>query len=205
LGGSLGGQQVLEWSIIQPQRILNQVLLATNAFHSPYGIAFNESQRLAIYADETYGMDIPTGGQKGLKAARSIALISYRTYNAYSTTQKEVDVNKVEGFNASGYQVYQGEKLVNRFNAHSYVSLSKTMDSHNAGRNRGSVEDALRTVKANTLCIGISSDILFPPTEQKFLKEHIPHARYEEIDSFYGHDGFLIETEKLTQKLKTIL
>lgn len=205
LGGSLGGQQVLEWSIIEPNRIKKQVLIATNALHSAYGVAFNESQRLAIFADPTYAENIPAGGQKGLKAARSIALISYRTYDAYNQTQKEKDDNVVTGFKAAGYQQYQGNKLVSRFNAYSYVALSRSMDSHNVGRDRGSVETALKTVAAQTFCIGISSDILFPPVEQQFLQQHIPNARYFEIDSLYGHDGFLIETEKLTHIIRQIL
>jgi homoserine O-acetyltransferase/O-succinyltransferase len=201
IGGSLGGQQVLEWSIIEPERIKNQVLVATNAFHSPYGIAFNESQRLSIYADATYHQDIEGGGAAGLKAARSIALISYRTYGAYNETQKEDELHKTSDYKAAGYQNYQGEKLVNRFNAYSYVTLSKSMDSHNVGRNRKSIEFALQSIKAKTLVIGVSSDILFPTGEQKFLAANIPGAVYSEIDSFYGHDGFLIETEKLTQTI----
>lgn len=140
-----------------------------------------------------------------MKAARSIALISYRTYGAYNETQRETDVQVVEGFKAAGYQQYQGEKLVNRFNAYAYVSLSRSMDAHNVGRHRGSVENALKTVQAKTLCIGIGSDILYPPAEQQFLQEYIPQARYVEIDSFYGHDGFLIETEKLTQYINAFI
>ncbi|HYG53189.1 MAG TPA: homoserine O-acetyltransferase [Flavobacteriales bacterium] len=205
LGGSLGGQQVMEWSIMQPGRIVSQALVATNAFHSPYGIAFNESQRLAIFADETYFHNTDSGGAKGLKAARSIALISYRTYSAYNTTQKEENIHKTDGYNASGYQQYQGDKLVNRFNAYSYVSLSRAMDSHNVGRHRGSIEQALASIKANTLCIGIRSDVLFPPVEQQFLRDHIPGAHYAEIDSAYGHDGFLIEVKKLTEIIKELL
>jgi homoserine O-acetyltransferase len=91
---------------------------------------------------------------------------------------------------------------VKRFNAYSYVILSKAMDSHNVGRGRGSVEQALKEVKAKTLVIGISSDVLFPLSEQRLLANHIPEACYAAIDSFYGHDGFLIETEKLTAELK---
>lgn len=205
MGGSLGGQQALEWSIMQPDRIRKQVLVATNAIHSAYGIAFNESQRMAIFADPTYHENTPTGGQNGLKAARSIALISYRTYHAYNTTQQENNLSVTDNFKAAGYQQYQGEKLVNRFNAYAYVSLGRSMDAHNVGRNRGSVEAALQQVKAQTLCIGISSDILYPPVEQQFLQQHIPGACYAEIDSFYGHDGFLIETEKLTALIGAIL
>ena len=205
LGGSLGGQQALEWAIAQPDLFQHIMVVATNAFHSPWGIGFNEAQRMAIRADQTYFSNTPNGGRKGLKAARAIALLSYRTYYTYAKTQSETDLNKTDNFNASSYQNYQGEKLVNRFDAYSYVSLSQTMDSHNVGRNRGSVEKALQQIKAKTLVVGISSDILFPPSEQQFLAQHIPGAIYHEIDSFYGHDGFLIETEKLTTLLEAFL
>lgn len=202
IGGSQGGQQALEWSIVRPEIFSNLVLVATNAQHSPWGIAFNESQRLAIKADRTYYSNNPEGGQKGLSAARSIALLSYRNYHTYSETQKEESVEKTDDFKSSSYQRYQGEKLVKRFNAYSYVILSKAMDSHNVGRGRQSIESALAQVQAKTLVIGVSSDLLFPLNEQRFLVNHVPNATYTTIDSFYGHDGFLIETEKLTIELK---
>lgn len=202
IGGSQGGQQAVEWNIEKPELFTNLVLVATNAYHSPWGIAFNESQRLAIKADRTYYSNNPEGGQKGLAAARSIALLSYRNYQTYTESQKENTVDKTDDYNSSSYQRYQGEKLVKRFNAYSYVALSKAMDSHNVGRGRESVEKALAKVKAKTLVVGISSDLLFPLTEQRFLANHIPVATYATIDSFYGHDGFLIETEKLTKELK---
>lgn len=205
IGGSLGGQQALEWAVSEPEKIKRLVLIATNAQHSPWGIAFNESQRLAITADRTFYSLSPQGGNKGLKVARSIALLSYRAYDTYSATQLEVDNDKISGFKASSYQNYQGEKLVNRFNAYSYYLLTKVMDSHNVGRKRKSVEEALKKVKAKTLAIGISNDVLFPPAEQRFLSEHINNARYVELNSFYGHDGFLIETETLTKEIGNFL
>ena len=201
MGGSLGGQQALEWAIIEPDKIKKLVLLATNAQHSPWGIAFNESQRLAITADRTFYSLSPEGGSKGLKVARSIALLSYRAYETYGTTQLEVNSDKVTGFKASSYQNYQGEKLVKRFNAYSYNLLTRVMDSHNVGRKRNSVEDELKKVKAKTLVIGISSDVLFPINEQRFLASNISQARLAELISFYGHDGFLIETEALTKEI----
>jgi len=202
IGGSLGGQQALEWAIQQPNHIQNLIIVATNAYHSPWGIAFNEAQRMAIRADETYNQNIPEGGRNGLKAARAMALLSYRNYDTYTKTQREEDISKKDNFRASSYQNYQGEKLVNRFNAYAYMSLSKSMDSHNVGRYRGSVEEALALVKAKTLVVGISSDILFPVSEQRFMAQHIPGATYQEIDSLYGHDGFLIETGQLTQLIE---
>ncbi|MGZ3765028.1 MAG: homoserine O-acetyltransferase family protein [Mucilaginibacter sp.] len=198
LGGSLGGQQAMEWSIMEPNRIKNLILIATNARHSPWGIAFNESQRLAIASDRSFYSNKIDGGAKGLKAARSIALLSYRGYKTYSITQQEDNDKKVDDFKASSYQNYQGDKLVNRFNAYSYWYLTKVMDSHNAGRGRHGVEKALSLIKSKTLVIGIKSDLLFPIEEQQYLFRHIPKAAFAELDSFYGHDGFLIETEALT-------
>ena len=203
IGGSLGGQQAMEWSIIEPDRIKNLILIATNAKHSPWGIAFNESQRMAITTDRSFFANQPDGGAKGLKVARSIALLSYRGYKTYALTQQEDDDKKIDDFKASSYQNYQGEKLVKRFNAYSYWYLSKVMDSHNVGRGRNGVEKALSQIKARTLVIGIKTDLLFPLEEQQFLFRHIPKAAFAELDSFYGHDGFLIETEFLTNVIQS--
>ncbi len=189
-GGSLGGQQALEWSIEYPAFINKLFLIATNARHSAWGIAFNEAQRMAIEA-----------GRKGLEAARAIAMLSYRNYNMYNETQTDED-DRTDHFSAARYQRYQGEKLQKRFDTDSYYILSKAMDSHNVGRGRISVKDALKKVEAQTLAVGISSDLLFPPVEQKFIANNIPNATYVEIDSRYGHDGFLIETKAISALLK---
>lgn len=106
------------------------------------GNCFNESQRLAIKADRTWFSYSDDAGLKGLKAARSIALLSYRNYTTYQATQIDED-EKTRDFHASSYQNYQGNKLVSRFNAFSYWYLSKAMDSHNVGRNRGGIKAAL--------------------------------------------------------------
>lgn len=205
IGGSLGGQQALEWAIAEPEKINQLIVLASNAKHSPWGIAFNESQRLAIAADPTFYKSLPNGGNFGLKAARSLALLSYRSYQTYAVTQADDDLQKRGSFNASSYQNYQGQKLVNRFNAYSYWYLTKAMDSHNVARNRVSLENALGRVKARTLVIAIASDILFPPDEQRFLCRHIPGAAFAEVTSLFGHDGFLIETEALGKIIHSFL
>jgi homoserine O-acetyltransferase len=205
IGGSLGGQQAMEWAISEPDKIKKLVLIATNAQHSPWGIAFNESQRMAITADRTFYSLSPNGGSKGLKVARSIALLSYRAYETYGATQLEVNINKLSDYKASSYQNYQGEKLVKRFNAYSYYLLTKVMDSHHVGRKRNSIEEALKLIRAKTLVMGITNDVLFPIAEQRFLADHIPKARFVEVNSFYGHDGFLIETETLTKELGNFL
>jgi homoserine O-acetyltransferase len=196
IGGSLGGQQALEWAVSQPDVFGNLVVIASSARHSAWGIAFNEAQRLAIEADVTYHENRPGGGDAGLAAARAVALLSYRGYDAYGNTQTEPDDSRLRDFRASSYQ------LVARFDAYSYVTLSRAMDSHHLGRGRGSVAAALASIRARTLVLGISSDVLFPLVEQRTLAEGIAGAVYGELDSSFGHDGFLLETAKITQALE---
>ncbi|MEM6805092.1 MAG: homoserine O-acetyltransferase [Bacteroidota bacterium] len=202
MGGSLGGQQVLEWAISKSELFEYVVAVATNAFHSPWGIAFNESQRMAILADPTWKENRMDAGAEGLRAARSIALLSYRSYEIYNRSQEETDISLRDNYKASSYQQYQGTKLLNRFNAFSYWTLSKAMDSQQVGRGRGSTPEALGRIRAKTLAIGVSSDVLFPIGEQKYLAEHIPGASFAEILSPYGHDGFLVETGQLASILR---
>ena len=202
VGGSLGGQQAVEWAIMRPKLIKNLILIATNAVFSPWGIAFNEAQRMALQADPTWTESRPDAAQMGLKAARSIALLSYRNYETYAFTQALDKNEQTDRDKAAGYQNYQGEKLVSRFNAYTYWLLTKVMDSHNVGRNRGSILNALGLIEAKTLVVGIHSDVLFPPSEQQFLARHIPDAVYEELESLYGHDGFLVEFKPLAQLIR---
>jgi len=202
IGGSMGGQQALEWAIINPGLIQNLIVLATNAKISPWAVAFNHSQRLAIEADPTFFENRPDGGAVGLKAARSIALLSYRNGQTYNSTQTEPDDHKTKGHRAASYQEYQGEKLVKRFSAFAYYLITEAMDTHNLGRNRKGVEDSLQQISAKTLSIGITSDILFPPEDLKFIHQHVKNSHYVEIDSPYGHDGFLIESEQIANVIQ---
>ena len=202
IGGSIGGMQVLEWAISCPDIFETIIPIATSSEFSAWGRAFNESQRMAIEADQTWKERRIDAGLIGLKAARSIALLTYRNYESYNLKQAEEDDSLIDNYKASSYQKYQGEKLIKRFNAFSYYMHSKAVDSHNVGRNRGGVIKALSHIKAKTLIIGISSDVLFPIEEQRFLAEHIPNAKIEEIDSIFGHDGFLVELEKLKKIIR---
>ena len=204
-GGSVGGHQALEWAIMQAERIENLFLIATNARFSPWGIAFSTSQRMAIEADQTYYQDTPEGGAKGLEAARSIALISYRNATAYNKTQSEKNDEVKSGFRADSYQRYQGKKLQRRFNAYSYYTLLNVLDGHNVGRNRGGIEKALEKITANTLIIGIDSDILFLPEEQNELVKFIKNSVLKIIKSDYGHDGFLIEYDQISSIINAFL
>ncbi len=201
IGGSMGGHQAMEWAISEPEIFENLILLATSAKLSPWATAFNQSQRLALLADSGWGKKSATAAKKGLKAARSIALLSYRNHNAYNQTQSdEFDFHRTN--KAVSYQNYQGDKLVNRFNAYSYYAITQSMDSHNVGRNRGRIESALAQIKAKTLVIAIDSDYLFPLEDSQVLAEFIPDATLEVISSDFGHDGFLIEHKKISQAIE---
>lgn len=195
IGGSMGGQQLLEWAVEEPALFEHIVPMATNAFHSPWGIAFNEAQRMALKNIDS---------ARGLEAARAIAMLSYRHYNTYESTQKDVD-QRWDDFRASSYQRYQGEKLRKRFSVESYHYLSKAMDSHHVGRHFVSAQAALKGVKSKCLVIGITTDILFPVQEQQFIADHIPGAELAIVESNYGHDGFLIETDKISELIKDFL
>lgn len=211
IGGSMGGQQLLEWAIGEPELFEYIFPIATNAEHSPWGIAFNASQRMCIENDPTWKDENVDAGLEGMKIARSIALISYRHYEAYSKSQQGFTI-ETEGaridkkvFKAETYQRYQGEKLAKRFNAFSYYVLSQAMDKHNVGRGRDSVRAALQSIRAKALVISISSDVLFPTSEQELLAAYIPNAQLAVIDSYYGHDGFLLEFETIENLVKDFI
>ncbi|MCK9451936.1 MAG: homoserine O-acetyltransferase [Bacteroidales bacterium] len=205
IGGSIGAFQALEWSIMFPERIQHMVFIASSASASPWNIAQNEAQRLAVMADPTYFSNDTKGGLNGLKAARAMALISYRNAETYNSTQKDGDVGLSGNYKAISYQRYQGEKLVKRYNAYSYVCMSHLFDSHHIGRNRASVEQVLGAIKAKTLVIALDSDQLFPPEEQQFVAKHIPNAEFERISTGFAHDGFLIESEQITHVVNRFL
>ncbi|MFD3003416.1 homoserine O-acetyltransferase [Pontibacter toksunensis] len=203
IGGSLGGQQALEWALLKPDVFERLIHVASNARHSPWGIAFNETQRMAIRQDPTWATASETAGLEGLKTARAIAMLSYRHYNTYAATQQEPGNSITDDFRASSYQVHQGEKIAKRFNAYTYWLLSKAMDSHNVGRDRGGLERALAQLKARTLIVGVNTDLLFPVGEQQFLHEHVALSSFYLIQSDYGHDGFLVEFPQLKEAIVT--
>ena len=201
IGSSIGGFQAIEWSILEPAFARKLVLIATGARCSPWAAAFNTSQRMAIEADATWGERSNEAGQRGMAAARSIALLSYRGGTAYCKTQDEGEPTFFTR-KADSYQRHQGNKLVRRFNAYAYYRLTETFDSHDVGRGRGGVEAAVAHIKAQTLLVAISSDLLFPADEMQRLAQLIPHARFEVINSNFGHDGFLVESDLLDDVIR---
>lgn len=204
IGGSLGGQQALEWAIMEPSRFSKLVLLATNAQHSPWGIAWNESQRWAIENDPLWSKEKKGDPVQGMEIARSIALLSYRNGSIYNKSQADEDIQFFPS-KALSYQRYQGAKLAKRFNPYSYWYLSKAMDSHNVGRGRGSMNSALSRIKASTLILTIQNDLLFPLEDQLKMISAISHAQHKIIPSAYGHDGFLIETPTISKVISSFL
>jgi len=202
MGGSMGGYQALEWSVMEKNRIENLFILATSPTESAWGIATHTAQRLSIEADSTWKDMSPEAGKKGLKAARAIGMLTYRNYGIMVKHQTDTDTEKLDNYKASSYINYQGDKLVQRFNAYTYWLLTKSMDSHHLGRGRGGkLEPVLNSITQRTLIIGISSDILCPLIEQKFIANNLPDATLIEIDSTYGHDGFMVESKIISQHL----
>lgn len=204
IGGSLGGQQVLSWAIYQPKIFENIIPIACNAVASPWSIAINEAQRMAIEADSTWHNRTANAGEAGLKSARAISMITFRSYEAYQQ-QRDGNSHILDAYKASAYQRHHGEKLASRFDAYSYWTLTKMMDNHNVGRYYSNAEQALSKITANALVIGIDSDLLFPISEQEFVAQSLSNARLEIIHSQFGHDAFLIETQQLNDILKEFL
>ncbi|MEO9870008.1 homoserine O-acetyltransferase family protein [Ekhidna sp.] len=193
LGGSMGGQQLLQWAVEEPGLFKFIVPIATNAKHSAWGIAFNEAQRMALKSASNIN--------EGLESARAIAMLSYRNQDIYNATQCDED-DRIDDFSAASYQRYQGNKLSQRFSPYSYYYLSKAMDSHNIGINKEGIASALSRIESKAIVIGIETDLLFPPGEQEVIYNYIPNAIFYPIQSLYGHDGFLLETEQITSILK---
>ena len=206
VGGSIGGFQALEWAIIEPDIIKNASFIACGARVTPWLTANNEAQRMAIESDHSFrickNLD---GGTAGLRAARAMALISYRSYEGYNFSQDEIEPDTLFAGRAASYERYQGKKLSDRFDAYSYWYLTYTVDSHNIGRGRGGLKAALSKIKSNCAVIGIDSDRLFPVCEQKFIADNIPGAEYHEISSAFGHDGFLLEYSQIEKILRPFL
>lgn len=205
IGSSIGGFQAMEWAIMAPDFAKRVALIATCTRSSAWAIAFNESQRMAIEADQTFHTDSPEAGLAGMAVARSVALLSYRGAEAYNATQTDGDGEKLSGYRVTTYQQHQGEKLRKRFDAHCYYRLSQAVDSHNIARGRGSVEAVLRSIRAKALVVAITSDILFPPADHDVMVANIPSVEYRLIDSPFGHDGFLVEYEQLDAIIKEFM
>ena len=204
VGSSVGGFQAVEWAVMEPHRIERLVLIATQAKASPWTIAIDQTQRMAIESDQTFGEERPDAGMKGMAAARAIGLLTYRGGAGYNLTQQDREESP-EVHRASTYQQYQGEKLCRRYNVYSYYDILNAFDTHDVGRGRGGVAQALRNITAKTILVGITSDMIFTPEEMRTLKTQIPDSEYFEIESSFGHDGFLVEHDQLNNILNPFM
>ncbi len=206
IGASVGGFQALEWAVAEPDRFDRLVLIATDAKASPWSIALDETQRMAILSDPTFGIPDPEAGKKGLAAARAIGLLSYRGPYAYNLTQQDPGECAPHTLRRPmTYQRYQGDKLCRRFNAYSYMTILDAFDTHDIGRGRGGVDKVLASLKMPVLVVGIDTDIIFTPPEMRSLADRLPDARLREISSQMGHDGFLTENALLTEIIKPFM
>lgn len=206
LGGSLGGMQTLEWALLDPDRVEAIAPIAVSGRHSAWCIGISEAQRQAVYADPLwregrYPPEAPPAA--GLAAARAIALCSYRSRASF---EERFGRRQTEGsplFEVESYLRHQGRKLVGRFDANSYVALTRAMDRHDLGTGPGrrGYAETLASIAQPALVVSIDSDVLYLPEEQRELAEGMPAARFATLSSPHGHDAFLIETEALNRRL----
>lgn len=196
VGGSLGGMQALEWGVLDRGRVESLAVLSAPARHSPWGIALSELARRALLLDPRFrGGHYPADDPPvaGLALARAIAMTSYRSHPGF---EQRFGRDRREGsFEVARYLEHQGRKLVERFDANSYLALLGAMDSHDLARDRGSLETVLRGLDLPVLVVGSSTDVLYPVAEQLELATLLPAAEYVELATAHGHDAFLIEQE----------
>ena len=219
IGGSLGGMQSLEWAVMYPELVGSIVPIATSAAHSAWCIGISETQRLAIMNDPAWqGGNYSVQPARGLAIARSIAMISYRSHASFAVRFDRQGVTAGDGherirvfdelplsFAVESYLRYQGQKLAGRFDANTYIYLTRAMDLHDLGTGRAPAQEVLGSIRARVLSIGISSDVLYPPAEQKAIASAIPGGSYAELDSPHGHDAFLIEFDAMNALLRDFL
>jgi homoserine O-acetyltransferase len=211
IGASIGGMQVLQWAVDYPDRVGHCIAIGTAPL-SAMGLALNHLQRQAILLDPDFKGGRYLDGQqpeKGLALARAIAMCSYKSaelfgerYARKPNRNGEDPLRSLhERFDVAGYLDYQGGKFVQRFDANSYLAITKLMDTFDLARGYASEEEALRRIRAHVSLIGISSDWLFLPEDVRSLAERIQavgvECDYTEFESAHGHDGFLAEVDAI--------
>ncbi len=219
IGGSLGGMISWQWLVDYPEFVRAAIPIAGTVQGSPWMIALNEVARQAIYNDTAWqeGNYRDGGPVAGLALARMIAMISYRSHSQFSQrfgrtrvwSEPTQELDFDNRFQVENYLHYQGQKLVQRFDARTYIYLTKAMDFHDVSRGYGCLEEALARIKARVLVIGIDSDVLYYPCELRAttaqLRQLGKDARYAEIGSIYGHDAFLVEYPQLNRLVSEFL
>ncbi|MGI8709383.1 MAG: homoserine O-acetyltransferase MetX [Acidimicrobiales bacterium] len=222
VGGSMGGMQALEWGVMYPERVASLVAIATCTAATAQQIAWWSTGRRAIALDPKwrdghfYGAAPGDGPHAGLALARQISQVTFRSDDVFTDRFGREPVEPLAGrfemwqrFQVERYLDYHGIKLARRFDANSYLLLTKAMDLHDLARGRGGLAAALGRIRAPVLAMGITSDILYPRYQQQALVEGIEaaggHACYHEIDSTHGHDAFLIDHDQVADALVPFL
>ncbi len=217
VGGSIGGMQALSWLARYPEKIRSAIPIATTARHSPQQIAFNEVGRQAIMADPDWKSGNYYDGAppaKGLSVARMVGHITYMSDVSMTKKfgrQKKNNAQNVKftvDFEVEGYLRYRGDNFVKRFDANSYLYITKAIDNFDASNGR-SFQEVLEGIKAKVLVIAFKSDWLYPAYQSKEIVKACKlsgiEATYCEIDSTYGHDAFLLEVEQETHLITHFL
>jgi homoserine O-acetyltransferase/O-succinyltransferase len=213
IGGSMGGMQALEWAATCPDLVRSFVAIAVGARHSAWAIGLNEVARRAIMADPRWAggryaaTDQP---ETGLGLARAIAMLSYRSFDSlearFGRARRAVDDEGLSSsFEIASYLDYHGVELVRRFDANTYIALTRAMDDYDVAEGRGRLDEVLGSLRHKALVMGIPSDVLYPEAEQRRLVEALPNATYARLSSPHGHDGFLIEFAQLAAHLRRFL
>ncbi len=217
LGGSMGGMRALEWAVMAPERVERLGVVASTAAASADQIGFSVAQLAAIRADpawaggDYYGATAGNGPHAGLGVARRIAHLTYRSAAELESRFGRSGQDPVDPLDGGRWQVesyldHHGDKLAYRFDAGSYVALTEAMNGHDLGRERDGVEAALATITARTVVAGIDSDRLYPLEQQDRLVAGISGADpLAVVHSPFGHDGFLIESDALTEVLRPLV
>lgn len=209
IGGSMGGMQVLEWATTYPDCVDKAIVIASPGRSHAQSIAYNEVMRRAIMLDPNWNEGNYYGGEPpsaGLSIARMLGMITYqsndsmdRKFSRMLCAESQI-YEPHSKFEVQNYLEYQGQKLVRRFDANTYLCFLKAMDLHDLGRGRTSYKEALALITAKVLVIGISSDILYPTYQEKLLVHELRkanvNATYVQIDSPHGHDAFLIDFDQ---------
>lgn len=205
VGGSVGGMRSLEWAVTFPGRVRRCVVLAAGAAATADQIAWSVPQLHAIRLDPAFhgGDYYPgPGPRQGLAVARQIAHATYRSAEELTLRfgrdgQDGEDPLRGGRYAVQSYLEHHGAKLVRRFDANSYLALTEAMNSHDVGRGRGGVAAALRRITAELTVGVVSSDRLFTPADGEVVAGSPACRELAVIDSPYGHDAFLIETEQV--------
>lgn len=210
-GGSMGGMQALQWTVSYPERVRSAIVLASTARVSPQAIAFNEVGRQAIYADPNWKHGDYYDGESpkaGLAVARMVGHITYlsdksmrQKFGRRLQTKEKYGYEFATEFSVESYLHYHGQRFTQRFDANSYLYITKAIDYFDLSLGHGSLAEAFRPARAKYLIVSYSSDWLYPPEEAeeivRALLQNNLDVTYVEIQSDYGHDAFLIEAEKL--------